>query len=95
MGEAATVDAAEDKPPVVPNFSCRRRTSRGGLATEFTNAILTCRPARTKKTFKHSVESGWQVGKGFILKAEQAKTQFVKRLCNLLVCWHVQRRCSG
>lgn len=39
------VEAAVDKPPVVPNFSCRRRTSRGGFATEFTKAILTCLPA--------------------------------------------------
>lgn len=41
------VEAAVDEPLVVPNFSCRRRTSRGGLATEFTNAIFTCRPAET------------------------------------------------
>lgn len=46
------VEAAVDKPPVVPNFSCRRRTSRGGFATEFTNAILTCLPARIN-TRKH------------------------------------------
>lgn len=45
MGAAAAVEAPVDKPLVVPNFSCRRRTSRGGLATEFTNAIFTCRPA--------------------------------------------------
>lgn len=43
MGDAATVEAA-DEPLDVPNFSCRRRTSRGGLATEFTKAIFTCRP---------------------------------------------------
>lgn len=48
MGAAAMVEAAEDEPLVVPNLSCRRRTSRGGFATEFTNAILTCRPACTK-----------------------------------------------
>lgn len=48
MGAAAMVEAAEDVPLVVPNLSCRRRTSRGGLATEFTNAILTCRPAHTE-----------------------------------------------
>lgn len=48
MGAAAALEAAVDKPLVVPNFSCRRRTSRGGLATEFTYAILTCRPARRK-----------------------------------------------
>lgn len=48
MGAAAMVEAADDVPLVVPNFSCRRRTSRGGLATEFTNAILTCRPAEEK-----------------------------------------------
>lgn len=47
MGAAAVVEAAVDEPLVVPNFSCRRRTSRGGLATEFTNAIFTCRPAET------------------------------------------------
>lgn len=46
------VEAAVDKPPVVPNFSWRRRTSRGGFATEFTNAILTCLPARIN-TRKH------------------------------------------
>lgn len=43
MGAAAAVDAA-DEPLVVPNLACRRSTSRGGLATELTNAILTCRP---------------------------------------------------
>lgn len=48
MGAAATEEAAVDEPLVVPNFSCRRRTSRGGLATEFTYAILTCRPAGMK-----------------------------------------------
>lgn len=52
MGAAAMVEAAEDAPLVVPNFSCRRRTSRGGLATEFTNAILTCRPAKKNKSFE-------------------------------------------
>lgn len=40
MGDAAAVEAA-DEPLEVPNFSCRRRTSRGGLTTEFTKAILT------------------------------------------------------
>lgn len=54
MGAAAAVEAAVDDPPMVPNFSCRRRTSRGGLATEFTNAILTCRPAREKKHTTHA-----------------------------------------
>lgn len=44
MGAAAAVEEAVDEPLVVPNLSCRRRTSRGGLATEFTYAILTCRP---------------------------------------------------
>lgn len=45
MGAAAAVDAA-DEPLVVPNLACRRSTSRGGLATELTNAILTCRPVK-------------------------------------------------
>jgi len=43
MGAAAAVELAVEL-RTVPNFSCRRRTSRGGLATEFTNAIFTCRP---------------------------------------------------
>jgi len=51
MGAAAAVELA-DEPLMVPNFSCRRRTSRGGLATEFTNAILTWRPADATRTFK-------------------------------------------
>lgn len=43
IGAAAAVELAVEE-LVVPNFSCRRRTSRGGLATEFTNAIFTVRP---------------------------------------------------
>lgn len=50
MGDAAAMEAAEVEPLVVPNFSCRRRTSRGGFATELTNAILTCRPVKGIKT---------------------------------------------
>lgn len=49
MGEAAAVEAVVE-PLEVPNFSCRRRTSRGGLATELTNAIFTCRPERTQRS---------------------------------------------
>lgn len=52
IGAAAAVELAVEV-LVVPNFSCRRRTSRGGLATEFTNAILTCRPARKNTHIKH------------------------------------------
>lgn len=43
MGAAAAVEEADD-PLEVPNFSCLRRTSRGGLTAEFTKAIFTCRP---------------------------------------------------
>lgn len=43
MGAAAAVEEA-DEPLEVPNFSCLRRTSRGGLTAEFTKAIFTCRP---------------------------------------------------
>lgn len=53
------VEAAVDGPAVVPNFSCLRRTSRGGLATEFTYAILTCRPVETKHKLQYST-SVWQ-----------------------------------
>lgn len=49
MGVAAAVEAAVEL-LVVPNLSCRRRTSRGGLATELTYAILTCRSARQRET---------------------------------------------
>lgn len=56
MGAAAAVEAAVDEPPLVPNLSCRRRTSRGGLATEFTNAILTCRPAGTDTTLNSTCD---------------------------------------
>lgn len=40
------------EPFLVPNFSCLRRTSRGGLATELTKAILTCRPVKVNNIGK-------------------------------------------
>lgn len=43
---AAALTLVLVEPFLVPNFSCLLRTSRGGLATEFTKAIFTWRPVR-------------------------------------------------
>lgn len=56
IGAAAAVELAVE-PLVVPNFSCRRRTSRGGLAAEFTYAILTWRPVRGNNTLGQTLNS--------------------------------------
>lgn len=37
------------EPSLVPNFSCLRRTSLGGLTAELTYAILTCRTGKSEK----------------------------------------------
>jgi len=85
MGEAAAVEAAVDKPLLVPNFSCLRRTSRGGFAAEFTYAIFTCRPATENNTDLNSCPSSTRY------RAERLRKGF----SHLWVCWREQRWCSG
>ena len=78
MGAAAAVEAADDA-LVVPNFSWRRRTSRGGLATEFTNAILTCRPARTNTALWLKKTNTWETS-WFAINIKQIQFIQIQRL---------------
>lgn len=105
IGAAAAVELAVE-PLVVPNFSCRRRTSRGGLAAEFTYAILTWRPVRGNNTLGQTLNSLKNIKKkpSWIITTEtNRKSQNAFSLCfmcrfiqncksssHLWVCWHAQ-----